>query len=149
MDRTEIIGNLTKDPELRVTQTGINVCTFTVAVNQRLTKAQRDAGQQPQAKYYRVTAWRELADICSKYLAKGRKVYVDGTISASAYTSQDGSIRASLELTAKDVEFLSGKNDSDGSSTAAPVAQASTQAPADNPTAGFTPTTVEDEELPF
>ena len=88
MEKCEIIGNLTRDPELRVTQSGLNVCSFTVAVNQRATKAQREAGQEPPAKFFRVTAWRELADICNKFLAKGRNVWVEGTIGASAYVSE-------------------------------------------------------------
>ena len=106
MDRIEFIGNLTKDPELRTTQTGINVCSFSVAVNKPLSKAQRDAGQQAQAKFYRVTAWRELGENCAKYLAKGRKVYICGTVDVSTYTGNDGQVHANLEVTANEVEFL-------------------------------------------
>ena len=106
MDRIEFIGNLTKDPELRTTQTGISVCSFSVAVNKPLTKAQRDAGQQAQAKYYRVSAWRELGENCAKYLAKGRKVYISGTVDVSTYTGNDGAVHANLEVTANEVEFL-------------------------------------------
>jgi single-strand DNA-binding protein len=150
MEKTQIIGNLTRDPELRVTQTGLNVCSFTVAVNQRATKAQREAGQEPPAKFYRVTAWRELAEICNKYLAKGRKVYVEGRIGASAYIGQqDGQPHASLELDADNVEFLSSKGDA-GADVApagnAPSAMGSVPPTATNP-AGFTE--VETDELPF
>lgn len=106
MDRLEFIGNLTKDPELRTTQTGISVCSFSVAVNKPLTKAQREAGQQPQAKYYRVSAWRELGENCAKYLAKGRKVYVCGSVDVSTYTGNDGMVHANLEVQANEVEFL-------------------------------------------
>lgn len=150
MEKLQIIGNLTRDPELRVTQTGINVCTFTVAVNQRPTKAQRDAGQQPPAKFFRVTAWRELGDNCAKYLAKGRKVYCEGTVNASAYIGeQDGKPHASLEMTADNVEFLSSRGDTgDNSQSAGNAAQApaaAAQAPATPQ--GFT--AVETDELPF
>ena len=90
MERLEIIGNLTADPEMRTTQSGSTVCSFTVAVNQPPTKAQRDSGQQPPAKFFRVSAWETLGDNCQKYLAKGRKVFVAGTIRANAYMgSQD------------------------------------------------------------
>ena len=150
MEKLQIIGNLTRDPELRTTQTGLTVCTFTVAVNQRPTKAQRDAGQQPPAKFFRVTAWRELGDNCAKYLAKGRKVYCEGTVNASAYVGeQDGKPHASLEMTADNVEFLSSRGDagdnsqSVGSAAQAPAAAA--QAPATPQ--GFT--AVETDELPF
>ena len=148
MDKTMIIGNLTRDPELRTTNTGLNVCTFTVAVNQRPTKAQREQGQQPPAKFYRVTAWRELGENCSKYLAKGRKVYCEGTISASAYIGQqDGQAHAGLELTADTVEFLSSRGDTgDSSQSAGNAAQAPASAPPEAP-AGFTQ--VEEDELPF
>lgn len=150
MEKTQIIGNLTRDPELRVTQTGLNVCSFTVAVNQKPTKAQREAGQEPPAKFFRVTAWRELAEICNKYLAKGRKVYVEGTINASAYTGQqDGKPHASLELTADNVEFLSSR--SDAGAEAAPAGNAPNPMETVPPTAtnpsGFTQ--VETDELPF
>ena len=144
MELVQIIGNLTGDPVSRVTQSGINLCSFSVAVNQPPSKAQRDAGQTPPAKFFRVTAWRELGDICAKYLAKGRKVYVQGTITASAYTAQDGSNRASLELKADKVEFLSSKSDAAAESgAAAPAAQSS-------PAAEFKEvTTMDSEELPF
>jgi len=150
MEKLQIIGNLTRDPELRVTQTGVNVCTFTVAVNQRPTKAQREAGQQPPAKFFRVTAWRELGDNCSKYLSKGRKVYVEGTINASAYTGKDDNkVHASLEMTADNVEFLNSRGDAgaadEGGGSAAP-APAEAPAPATDPS-GFTQ--VETDDLPF
>lgn len=113
MNRLTIIGNICRDPELRTTQSGKNVCTFTVAVNRR-------GGQQPEADYFRVSAWNQLGDTCQKYLAKGRKVAVVGSVSVNAYTTQNGENRASLEVFAQDVEFLSTK--SEGQQNAAPVA---------------------------
>ena len=104
MNKCFIIGNLTGDPESRSTQNGINLCTFTVAVNRK----QSQNGQQD-ADFFRVTAWRQLGDICAKYLAKGRKVAVTGSITANAYNAKDGTARASLELQAEDVEFLTPK----------------------------------------
>ena len=79
MNKLTIIGNLTRDPELRTTASGVNVCSFTVAVNRR--NRRDDQNGQPEADFFRVTAWRQLADICSKYLAKGRKVCVVGAVS--------------------------------------------------------------------
>lgn len=107
MNKCFIIGNLTGDPESRSTQNGINLCTFTVAVNRK----QSQNGQQD-ADFFRVTAWRQLGDICAKYLAKGRKVAVTGSITANAYTARDGSAKASLEVQAEDVEFLTPKESS-------------------------------------
>lgn len=141
MNKLTIIGNLTRDPELRTVRDGISVCSFTVAVNRR--NRSNNATNQPEADFFRVTVWRQLGELCAKYLSKGRKVCV-GSVSVSTYQGNDGMTRASLEVTADDVEFLSSRNDdgamSYGAAPSAPVA----------PTAqnnGFT--AVETDELPF
>ena len=105
MNSLHIIGNLTRDPETRVTQSGSTVCTFTVAVNRR-----KKIQGQPDADFFRVSAWNKLGETCQKYLAKGRKVSVVGSVTAHAYQQQDGSLAASLEVMANDVEFLSSNN---------------------------------------
>lgn len=107
MNKLTIIGNLTRDPELRTTTSGVNVCSFTVAVNRKRTQNQ----QQPEADYFRVTAWRERGEICAKYLAKGRKVCVIGPVSVSTYTGNDGNTRANLEIMAEEIEFLSSRQE--------------------------------------
>ena len=139
MNRLTIIGNLTRDPELRTTSTGINVCSFTVAVNRRRSAN----GNQPEADFFRVSAWRQLGENCQRYLAKGRKVAVVGAVSVQTYTGNDGTTRASLEVTADDVEFLSSRNEDAGYAPAAP-SQPAPAAPAMN---GFEE--VDDEDLPF
>ena len=106
MNSCTIIGNLTKDPETRVAPNGNTVCNFTVAVNRR-----KKVQGQPEADFFRVSAWGKLGENCQKYLAKGRKVYACGTVSAHAYTGQDGNAVASLDVLASDVEFLSPKGD--------------------------------------
>ena len=127
MNKIIIIGNLTGAPELRVTQSGVSVCQFTVAVNGR----RKEDG----ATFFRASAWRALGETCHKYLDKGRKVMVCGAVSASAYTGRDGKPRASLEVTADDVEFLSSAS-GDSQQQSAPEAN------------GFTP--IDDgDELPF
>lgn len=107
MNKLHITGNLTRDPELRTTSTGVNVCDFTVAVNKRGKKDQNNQNNQPEADFFRVTAWRELGENCAKYLAKGRKVLVVGSVTGRMYTGNDGVQRMSLEVTADEVEFLS------------------------------------------
>ena len=84
---------------MRTTPNGIPVCTFTIAVNGRK--------QDEPATFFRVTAWRQLGENCNRYLAKGKKVFVSGPVSVSTYTAKDGATRASMEITAEDVEFLS------------------------------------------
>lgn len=108
MNKLTIIGNLTKNPELRTTATGLSVCTFSVAVNRK-----RQQEGQPDADFFRVTAWRQLGEICAKYLDKGRKVCVVGPVSVNTYTGSDGKTRASMEVTAEDVEFLTPKDSPD------------------------------------
>ena len=139
MNKLTIIGNLTRDPELRTTSTGLNVCSFTVAVNRRRS----GNSNQPEADFFRVSAWRQLGENCQRYLAKGRKVAVVGSVSVSTYTGNDGTTRATLEVTADDVEFLSSRNEDAGYAPAAP-SQAAPAAPAMN---GFEE--VDDEDLPF
>ena len=102
MNKLTIIGNLTKDPEFRTTATGLSVCDFTVAVNRK-----KSQDGQPDADFFHVTAWRERGEVCAKYLAKGRKVCVIGPVSVRTYTGNDNVTRASLEVTADEVEFLS------------------------------------------
>ena len=132
MNKLTIIGNLTKDPELRTTQSGINVCTFTVAVNRR----KREENGQDEADFFRVSAWRDLGETCARWLVKGRKVCVMGPVSINVHTTQDGKTYANMEVTAQDVEFLSSVNDrADAAPAAAPAA------------GGFTQ--VETDELPF
>jgi single-strand DNA-binding protein len=110
--KTIIVGYLGRDPEMRYTPSGVPVTSFSVAVNRRWT----DQQGQPQEKttWFRVTAWRKLAELCNQYLSKGRQVLVEGDIDASAWLGQDGQPRASLELTARTVRFLSGGAASEG-----------------------------------
>lgn len=107
MNKTMIIGNLTNDPETRTTQSGDSVCSFTVAVN----RPYKNKDGKQEADFFRVSAWRTLADNCQRFLAKGRKVFVCGTVSVSTYTTQNGETRANLNLTASEVEFLTPKGD--------------------------------------
>lgn len=144
MNKIFLIGNLTRDPELRSTQSGIPVCTFTVAVNRR--KQGAEAGQQ-EADFFQVTTWRQLAENCNRYLAKGRKVGVVGNLTLESYTGNDGMQRYNLEVMADEVEFLTPRSEQG----VAPTAYGQTQ-PAIQPTqadqhAGFVQ--VENDDLPF
>ena len=103
MNKLTIIGNLVREPELRTTTSGINVCEMTVAVNRRKTAN----NQNPEADFFRVSVWRGLGESCAKYLKKGSKVCVVGAVSVRTYQTNAGEFRANLEVTADDVEFLS------------------------------------------
>lgn len=153
MNKVFLIGNLTKDPEMRSTQSGVAVCNFTIAVNRRFRNPQ--TGQQ-ETDFLNVIAWRQLAELCSKYLAKGRKVAVTGSIQTRQYEAKDGSKRTAWDIVADEVEFLTPQNQQ-SSAPSAPGAY-TTAASKDSGTA-YTPqphndfgggfTQVDDEELPF
>lgn len=102
MNSLTIIGNATRDPELRTTASGKNVCTFTVAVNRR-----KKVEGQPDADFFRVSAWDQLGEVCQKYITKGKKVCVIGSVGVHTYTNQKGETVANLEVLAREVEFLS------------------------------------------
>lgn len=107
MNKAILIGNLTRDPEMRTTNGGVSVCTFTIAVNRRFANQQ---GVR-EADFINIVVWRQLADLCGRYLAKGRKVAVIGSIQTRTYDAQDGSKRYVTEVVADEVEFLSGANE--------------------------------------
>lgn len=99
MNKITLIGNLTNDPDLKTTNNGVQVCTFTIAVNRRFSKDQTD--------FFRINVWRNLGETCKKYLAKGRKVAVIGELQARTYQTKDGKTMMSLDVQADEVEFLS------------------------------------------
>lgn len=142
MNKIFLIGNLTRDPELKSTQSGVPVCTFTVAVNRR--KQGAEAGQ-PEADFFRVTTWRQQAENCSRFLAKGRKAGVSGTLTLQAFTGSDGQQRSSLEVLADEVEFLTPRSEQ-GAATGA--YQAPQPAQSIDKQTGFV-RVEDDSDLPF
>lgn len=104
MNKITVIGNLTADPEIRSTQTGKNVCTFTIAVNRKKVS-------EPQTDFFRINAWNGLADTCVRFLNKGKKVAVIGELQARTYEDRQGKTRLSLDVSADEVEFLSPKEE--------------------------------------
>lgn len=129
MNHVTIIGNLTKAPDMRQTTSGKNVCSFTVAVNRRFKDAQGNA----MTDFFNVVAWGKLAELCGRYLDKGRKCCVMGELQNRSYETKDGTKRTITEIVAEQVEFLTLRTDAALSETAVPE--------------GFTD--IEDEDLPF
>lgn len=105
---TIIVGNVGRDPEMRYTPEGKAVCSFSVA-------ASKGSGDKKKTIWMRVTAWEKLAEVCNEYIAKGSKVLVEGELAADSagnprtWTDQSGATRASFEMTASVVRFLSAK----------------------------------------
>ena len=103
MNKAIIIGNLTKDPELKTTASGISVCTFRVAVTRPYKRDETD--------FLSIVTWRGLAENCAKFLAKGRKVGIVGSIQTREYDDNNGQRRYVTEIVADDVEFLTPKGE--------------------------------------
>lgn len=106
MNKVILIGRLTKDPQTRSTQSGIQATTFTLAVDRRHVK--KDSGQ-PTADFIPIVTWRKLAEICANNLMKGRRVGVYGQMQVRTYDAKDGSKRYITEVLADEVEFLDKK----------------------------------------
>ncbi|OGH37694.1 MAG: hypothetical protein A3B44_00300 [Candidatus Levybacteria bacterium RIFCSPLOWO2_01_FULL_38_21] len=104
LNRAQIIGNLTRDPELRYTPNGTAVCSFSVATNRRWTTETGE--KRDEADFHRVVAWNKLAEICSQFLVKGRKVYLEGRLSTRSWNAQDGTQRSTTEIIISDMILL-------------------------------------------
>jgi single-strand DNA-binding protein len=110
-EQTIIIGNCGKDAETRFLQSGVQVTDFSVAVTESwVDKATGE--KRERTNWYKVTAWRGLSEVCAKYVKKGMSVMVSGSVQASAYLGSDGQPKASLDLTAREVQFLTRAGDS-------------------------------------
>ena len=136
MNKVILTGNLADDPKTRVKANGVTKCTFRLATQRKYTNPQ--TGQR-EADFHNIVVWRQLADLCAKYLAKGRKCTVVGAIQYRSYDAQDGSKRYVTEIVADEVEFLTSRQQSAGQ-TGQPGGGYAEQD-------GFV--TVDDEDLPF
>jgi len=107
LNRVQLIGNLTRDPELRYTPTGAAVCTFGIATNRSWTT---DTGEKKEeVEFHRLVAWNKLAELCSQLLAKGRKVFVEGRLAYRKYNKQDGTEQNVTEIVIDDMLVLDSK----------------------------------------
>ncbi|MFN4212824.1 MAG: single-stranded DNA-binding protein [Microgenomates group bacterium] len=108
LNRVILIGNLTRDPELKYTPNGVAVCTFGVATNRSWTTS--DGQTKDETQYHRIVAWQKLAELCGKLLNKGRKVYLEGRLTYRTFTGRDGQQRNVAEIVLDDfIVFNDGK----------------------------------------
>jgi single-strand DNA-binding protein len=113
LNRVILIGNLTRDPELKYTPQGTAVCTFGIATNRSWTTQTGETKEDVQ--FHRLVAWQKLAELCSKILTKGKKVYVEGRITYRNFTGKDGTQKSITEIVLDDfVLFDSAKKADDG-----------------------------------
>lgn len=128
MNSVCIIGNLTRDPELRHLPSGTEVCEFGIAVNSK-------KGDEERADFFDVTTFGKQAEVCAQYLAKGRKVAIEGRLQQDRWQTQEGENRSKVKIVANRVDFLTPKGEGDGA-----------PAPAESQ---FTPATNADDDIPF
>ena len=126
------IGRLVADPELKQTNNGMQVCTFTVAINRRFNREETD--------FFPVTVWRDAAVNCSKYLGKGSQVSVCGAVEIRRYEDKEGIKRTSINITADEVEFLTSKSESGAASNNVSTPKKTNVAQLEQ---------VDDDEMPF
>lgn len=109
MNNVSLIGRLTKDPELKTTQSGLSVCRFTVAVDRPYSKDQTD--------FINCIAWRKTAEVISSYFSKGQRIALTGSIQTGSYTDKDGKTVYTTDINASNVEFCESKKKSDSNSS--------------------------------
>ena len=138
MNKVYLIGNLTRDPEISTTTSGISVCRMSIAVGRRFANA--EGGRETD--FFNITAWRGTADNCAKFLKKGNKIAVSGSIQTRTYDRQDGTKGFSIDIVADEVEFLSSRNDSTEGNNEGGMNMAGS-----NPVSDLQP--INDDNLPF
>ena len=107
LNKVLLIGNLTRDPELRYTPTGAAVCTIGLATNRYWTTESGE--KKEETEFHRVVAWNKLAELCSQLLIKGRKIYVEGRLRTTTWQAQDGNQRNTTEIVIEDMILLDSK----------------------------------------
>ncbi|HSC90557.1 MAG TPA: single-stranded DNA-binding protein [Gaiellaceae bacterium] len=141
INRVVLVGNLTRDPELRHTPSGTAVCSLRIAVNSRQKQPDGTWGEKPN--YFSITVWDKQGENCAQYLSKGRPVAVDGRLDWREYQAQDGSKREAVEIVADSVQFLGSRGDGELGGAPQFVPASAQAAEADFPPAAA------DDDIPF
>src|SRR5258708_3237588 len=115
LNKIMLIGNVGKDPELQITSDGTSVTRFSLAVNRSYKSSSGERVKETE--WFNIVAWRQLAEICEKYLHKGSKVYIEGRLTQRKYTDKEGTSRTAIEVTANEMVMLDSKEASGGSSS--------------------------------
>ena len=113
VNKVILVGNLGVDPEMRYTPSGAGVCEFRLATNESWTD--RQGQKQERTEWHRVVVWGKRAEVCSKYLSKGRQAYVEGKLRTRSWEDREGNKKFTTEIIANDVQFLSGGGGGGGS----------------------------------
>ncbi len=136
LNKVQLIGNLTRDPELRYTPQGTAVCTLGLATNR--TWMTESGEKREEVEFHRLVAWNKLAELCSQLLFKGRKIFVEGRLQTRQWTAQDGTQRQTTEIVMADMIILDsrrqpGEEAPEGATPAGPTTTTPEEAPAEQP----------------
>lgn len=146
LNKAMLIGNLTRDPEVRTTPTGQTVCSFGLATNRRWTD--KDGQRQEQVEFHNIVAWGKLAEICGQYLVKGKQVYIEGRLQTRKWQGADGVDKQRTEIVADTMQMLGRAGDSpQGRGAAARASAGDTPVDAEQGQGGEEGIKV--EEIPF
>lgn len=143
MNKVILVGNLTRDPELITTTNGVSLCRFSLAVQRRFAGPDGER----EADFINIVVWRGQADNCYKYLKKGSKCGIVGSLQTRSYDAQDGSKRYSTDVVADEVEFLSTKGSSNSEESFEPTETGSKSSGKNDVVNKFEP--IDDDNLPF
>jgi len=144
LNKAMIIGNLTRDPETRTTPSGQTVTTFGVATNLIWTNASGE--KQKKTEYHNIVAWKKLGDICSQYLRKGNKVYIEGRLQTQQWEGQDGGKRQRTEIVAENMIMLDSKNSEIGAN---PISNSKVDDDSSQPESPNNEEEIRVEDIPF
>ncbi len=145
MNKVILVGRLTRDPELRVTTSGVSVCSFSVACDRRFVRQ----GEERKADFINCIAWRQTGEFVSKYFTKGNRIALEGSLQTRDWTDNDGKKRYATEVIVDNVEFAQSKNENSGAIGGFQGASIGSAVPENNDSDidGFMP--IEEEDLPF
>ena len=143
MNKVILVGNLTRDPELITTSNGVSLCRFSLAIQRRFAGPDGER----EADFVNIVVWRAQADNCYKYLKKGSKCGVVGSLQTRSYDAQDGTKRYSTDVVAEEVEFLSTKGSSNAEEISEPAETGSKSSGKSDVVNKFEP--IDDDNLPF
>jgi len=147
LNRVQLIGNLTRDPELRYTPQGTAVCSMGIATNRNWVT---DSGEKKEeVEFHRIVAWNKLAELCSQLLTKGRKVYVEGRLSTRTWTAQDGSSRTTTEIVIDDMIILDSKRTGEKEEEGIDEVSAPKEEKAQNATTNEKNEDINPDDIPF
>ena len=142
VNKVILVGNVGRDPELRYTQSGQPVASFSIATNERFKD--RDGNWKDRTEWHRIVAWARLAEICGEYLRKGSPVYVEGRIQTRDWEDKEGNKRQTTEIVALSMQMLGRRGDGAG----APMGEESQARGGDDPLSQAPPSGA-DDEIPF